>query len=224
MTLAAARQSLAEGLETLALPEGERILAALLRYLDLLAKWNRTFNLTAVDDQEQAVSVHLLDSLVVLPFLPGGRVLDVGTGAGLPGIALALARPAASFTLLEASAKKCAFLRQCVAELRLGNVAVVQARVERWRDPAGFAAIVSRAFAELGEFIRLSRHLLAPDGRWLAMKGKLPAEEIARAPAWAAIERVVPLQVPGLNAERHLVIAHDRERAIGAKESKKESN
>jgi 16S rRNA (guanine527-N7)-methyltransferase len=153
------------------------------------------------------VVVHVLDSLSLLPHLgPAKRVLDVGTGAGFPGIPLAIARPDAGFTLLDSSHKKCAFLEQARAELALGNVDVVCERVEQWRPAQRYDAIVSRAFADLGDFVTQSQHLAAPGARFLAMKGVYPYEEIARMPASHRVAEVVELAVPSLEAKRHLVL------------------
>lgn len=180
--------------------------ATLERYLDLLEKWNRVYNLTAIRERERMVTHHLLDSLAVLPHLRGSRVLDVGSGAGLPGIPIAVASPALQVTLLESNHKKSAFLTQAVAELQLGNVQVVMERVESWRPEARFDTIVSRAFAELGEFVSLAGRLLAPQGVLVAMKGVHPFEEIERLPTAFRVQEVVRLRVPGLDAERHLVL------------------
>lgn len=180
--------------------------ATLDRYLDLLEKWNRVYNLTAIRDRGRMLTHHLLDSLVVLPHLRGPRVLDVGSGAGLPGIPLAIANPALRVTLLESNHKKSAFLTQAVAELQLANAAVVTERVEAWQTDQRFDTIVSRAFAELGEFVTLSNRLLAPDGILAAMKGVHPFEEIERLPQGFRVREVIPLRVPGLDAERHLVV------------------
>lgn len=181
--------------------------AALLeRYLDLLEKWNRVYNLTAIRNRSRMVTHHMLDSLAVLPHLHGPRVLDVGSGAGLPGIPIAIASPALRVTLLEANHKKSAFLTQAVGELRLANVDVVTERVESWSTAVRFDTIVSRAFAELGEFVSLAGRLLAPEGVIAAMKGVHPFEEIERLPAGFRVREVVRLAVPGLDAERHLVL------------------
>jgi 16S rRNA (guanine527-N7)-methyltransferase len=180
--------------------------ATLERYLDLLEKWNRVYNLTAIRERSRMVTHHLLDSLAVLPHVRGPRVLDVGSGAGLPGIPIAVASPALQVTLLESNHKKSAFLTQAVAELQLANVQVATARVESWQPEARFDTIVSRAFAELGEFATLAGRLLAPQGVLAAMKGVHPFEEIERLPQGFRVERVVRLHVPGLDAERHLVL------------------
>jgi len=180
--------------------------ATLERYLDLLEKWNRVYNLTAIRERSRMVTHHLLDSLAVLPHVRGPRVLDVGSGAGLPGIPLAVAGPALHVTLLESNHKKSAFLTQAVAELQLANVQVVMERVESWQPEARFDTIVSRAFAELGEFASLAGRLLAPQGVLAAMKGVHPFEEIERLPKAFRVQEVVRLRVPGLDAERHLVL------------------
>jgi 16S rRNA (guanine527-N7)-methyltransferase len=181
----------------------------LLQYLQLLAKWNQTYNLTAVRDPQEMVTRHLLDSLVILPYLQGPRVLDIGTGAGLPGIPLAISRPDLSFTLLDANAKKTRFIIQAIGELGLKNVEVVQSRVENYRPGQKFDTLVSRAFASIADMLAGARHLCAPHGRFLAMKGVHPEEELAAVPADYVTE-VVALQVPGLEAERRLVIVVPR--------------
>ena len=179
----------------------------LLDYLRLLEKWNRVHNLTAIREPEQMVVLHLLDSLSLLPHVAGARtLLDVGTGAGLPGIPLAIARPDLAVTLLDASHKKAAFLRQAKAELGLANVEVACERVEGWHPPAPFDLVVSRAFAELADFVVQAGHLVAPGGAMLAMKGVYPFEEIARVPASHRVENVIALAVPTLEAHRHLVL------------------
>ena len=178
----------------------------LLAYLDLLYKWNRVYSLTALKEDDQAVSHHLLDSLSILPFVPAGNLLDVGSGGGTPGIPLAIACPELAVSLLDSNAKKAAFLRQAAIELELKNVTVHSGRVEQYHPDTGFAAVTSRAFAELADFVSLSRHLLAPKGRWLAMKGVRPDEEIARLPDDVGVDATYPLAVPGIDGERHLVV------------------
>jgi 16S rRNA (guanine527-N7)-methyltransferase len=188
----------------LALPAGAE--ATLLAYLALLDKWNRVYNLTAVRDAERMVSHHLLDSLAAVPFFQGVSVLDVGSGGGLPGIPLAIARPELRVTLIDSIAKKTAFLLQAKAELGLGNVQVVTNRVEDFRPEVQFDVITSRAFSDLKEFVTLTRHLLKPGGRWLAMKGLLPHEEIATLPDWVKVSANHELAVPGLGASRHMIV------------------
>ena len=191
----------------LALSEGQ--LEQLTDYARLLARWNATHNLTAIRSGEDMLTHHLLDSLSLAPqFMrvthgAAVRVLDVGSGGGLPGIVLAIAAPQARLTVVDAVQKKCAFLTQARLELRLDNVEVVHGRVEALSGPT-FDVIVSRALATLAQFVAWTRHLLKPEGCWLAMKGKLPAGELAALPADVRAT-VVPLSVPGLNEERHLI-------------------
>ena len=199
----------------LALPGAARV--KLTQYLDLLAKWNATYNLTAIRDRDQMVSHHLLDSLSVATHIVAGSILDVGSGGGLPGIPLALwaeaCLPALRVTVLDSNHKKSAFLRQAQIELKLASLEVCGERVENWQPPQHFDQIISRAFSGLGEFFQLTRHLgrapstAQPDGaRWLAMKGVHPHEELQDLPADCRLEQVHRLQVPGLQAERHLVV------------------
>jgi 16S rRNA (guanine527-N7)-methyltransferase len=198
-------EQLQRGLDALglALPESAR--ERLLAYLALLLKWNRSVNLTAIRDEAQAVSHHLLDSLAVAPHLVAGRLADIGSGGGLPGIPLAIADPKRAVVLVETSQKKAAFLRQAVIELALANVQVESRRVETWQPGEGFPLVVSRAFAELGDFVRWAGHLLAPGGVMVAMKGVYPDEEIAGLPAGFRLGSALRLHVPGVDAARHLL-------------------
>ena len=196
---------LADGVSALGLDVDERARAALLDYLGLLEKWNKTYNLTAIHEPERMLTHHLLDSLIIAPQVGAGPLLDVGSGAGLPGIPLAIARPGLRVTLLDASQKKCGFMRQAAIDLKLSNVTVTHARVEDFRPAEGFPQVVSRAFSDLSEFVRLTRHLVAAGGEWLAMKGLYPHEEIAQLKG-ARVTRDVPLRVPGLDADRHLIV------------------
>ena len=196
-------ERIAQGIAGLAGPDCVPKFAA---YLRLIEKWNRVHNLTAVRETDQMVVLHLLDSLSVLPHLGGARsVVDVGTGPGLPGIPIAIARQDLEVSLLDSSRKKVAFLEQARAELDLANVNIFCERVEQWRPDKGFDVVVSRAFAELSEFVEQARHLVAPGGRMLAMKGVYPFDEIARIPASHRVAQVVELRVPDLAAKRHLV-------------------
>lgn len=205
---------LADGVAGLGLVLRPEQLDQLVRYADLLTRWNRVHNLTAVEPG-QTLTHHLLDSLAIVPTLAvrahGAaplRVLDVGAGGGLPGLPLAIALPAAHVTLLDKVEKKVAFLRQVQVELRLPNVDVVHARVEQLRAPP-FDVILARAFATLLELVRLSRPLLASGGCWCAMKGTLPRaeiEELERAQLGVRIAQIVKLRVPRLDAERHLIV------------------
>ena len=203
MSLAA---KLAEGVAALGLtlpPDAE---TRLLDYLALLAKWNRIYNLTAVREAQKMVSHHLLDSLAVVPHVVAATVLDVGSGAGLPGIPLALARPRMHVTLLESSHKKAAFLQQAKLELKLDNVAVACERVEQWQPGRKFEMVISRAFSDLADFVKLAGRHVAPGGLLAAMKGIYPHEEIAQLPAGWRLREAVALTVPGLHAKRHLLL------------------
>jgi 16S rRNA (guanine527-N7)-methyltransferase len=202
----AIEQQLTAGIAALDLALPENTEAKLLAYLALLDKWNRVYNLTAVRDIERMVSHHLLDSLAAVPFFQGETVLDVGSGGGLPGIPLAIARPELQVTLIDSIAKKTAFLLQAKAELGLNNLNVVTGRVEEFRPEACFDVITSRAFSDLKEFVTLTRHLLKPAGRWLAMKGLVPHEEIAYLPDWVKVGANHALVIPGLEASRHLIV------------------
>ncbi|MCL2524427.1 MAG: 16S rRNA (guanine(527)-N(7))-methyltransferase RsmG [Betaproteobacteria bacterium] len=196
--------SLSAGLAALGLDLPAAAPERLLAFRDLLLKWNKTYNLTALRDPEEAIAYHLLDSLVILPHVGAGPLLDVGSGGGLPGLPLAIARPDLAVTLVDSVQKKASFLQQAAIELGLKNVTVYHARVEELRGQ--YARITSRAFAELQPFVALTRHLLAPGGRWLAMKGVCPDGEIAALAADIAVAAALPLRVPGLDAERHLII------------------
>ncbi len=190
----------------LSLPSGAP--GKLMAYLGLLAKWNKTYNLTAIRDPLQGVSHHLLDSLAVIRDLSecAGTLADVGSGAGLPGIPIAIAEPERRVTLNDASEKKGAFLRQAVIELGLSNATVHVGRVEDWRPAEGFAVVISRGFASLVDFIASCRHLAAPSGVLAAMKGTYPGDELAQIPADCDCHEVRRLKVPLLDAERHLVL------------------
>jgi 16S rRNA (guanine527-N7)-methyltransferase len=192
----------------LALPESAR--QKLIAYVELLAKWNKTFNLTAIRDPLQMVSVHLLDSLSVSRELPPGALADIGSGPGLPGIPIAIAEPDRPIVLLEANHKKGSFLRQAVIELRLANSAVQVERAETWRPIERFAVVISRAFADLLDFIASCRHLVADGGVLAAMKGAYPGDELARASTDCDCSDVRRVVVPMLNAERHLVLCRPR--------------
>jgi len=196
------RAALERGVDELALALPADAVEQLLAYVDLLTKWNRTYNLTAIRNPLEMVSRHLLDSLAVLPHLPmsdGAALADVGSGAGLPGIPLAIARSEWRITLNDSNQKMSAFLRQAAIELRLRNVQVHEDRVEAWRPATGFAVVISRAFAGLAEFIAKCRHLAAPGGVLAAMAGALPAAAEAGCEA-------IALRVPLLDAQRHLVL------------------
>jgi 16S rRNA (guanine527-N7)-methyltransferase len=203
------RTALERGVEHLALTLSATAREQLLQYLALLEKWNRIYNLTAIRDPLGMVSHHLLDSLAVVPHLPlaqATRVADAGTGAGLPGIPLAIVKPQWQIALVEANQKKAAFLRQAKIELELNNVEVHEGRVENWRPASSFALVISRAFTRLAEFVATCRHLVAPNGMLAAMKGKHPQAELAELPADVHCKAVIALHVPFLEGERHLVL------------------
>jgi 16S rRNA (guanine527-N7)-methyltransferase len=197
---------LAEGLAGLGLQLPPGIETRLLGYLALLQKWNKTYNLTAVREPSRMVSHHLLDCLAVAPHVEARSILDVGSGAGLPGIPLALARPEAAVTLLESNHKKAAFLQQAKTELKLDNVTVACERVEAWQPSAAFEVVASRAFSDLAEFVALAGRHAAPGGRLAAMKGIYPHEEITQLPAPWRLRDSIALTVPGLRAQRHLLL------------------
>ncbi len=181
--------------------------ARLAAHLELIAKWNRVHNLTAIRETSQMVVMHLLDSLSLLPHLEGARaIVDVGTGPGFPGIPVAIVRDDAHVTLVESSHKKCAFLQQAKTELALANVDIACERVEHFEPPAKFDAVVSRAFSDLADFVAQAGHLVAPGGKLVAMKGVYPFDEIARVPATHRVAQVLELHVPTLEAKRHLVV------------------
>jgi 16S rRNA (guanine527-N7)-methyltransferase len=197
---------LAGGIKELQLDLDEKQHEQLLDYLALLFKWNSVYNLTSVRDPMQMVTHHLLDALAAVPaFADAANVLDVGAGGGLPGIVLAIARPAMNVSLIDTVHKKTAFLTQVKAELGLANVTVYTARVEQLQVNHKFDVITSRAFADLSDFVNWSGHLLAEGGQFIALKGVAPADERERLPAEWKTSLVQPLRVPGLQAERHLV-------------------
>jgi 16S rRNA (guanine527-N7)-methyltransferase len=198
---------LSQGIATLRLPITPAQQTLLLRYVALLDKWNKVYNLTAVREPARMIGVHILDSLAVLPHLGSTHnLLDVGTGGGLPGIALAIARPDTHVTMLDSLQKKTTFVRQAIHELGLANAQVVCERVENFRPEQKFDVVISRAFAELADFVNGAAHLLNDNGRILAMKGVHPAAEIQRAPDTHRVENVIELNVPSVDGQRHLVV------------------
>jgi len=200
---------IAEGAVRLGVALDAAQLAALHRYLDLLEKWNAAYNLTAVRGRAAMQTEHILDSLAVVPHLRPGSLLDVGTGAGLPGVVVAIARPDIACVLLDSNGKKTRFLKQAVFDLGLRNADVVQARIEEYRPDRVPGQVVSRAFASLPDMVAGCRGLLAGGARLLAMKGVRPDDEIAALPASVLVEQVIALQVPWLGKERHLVCMKD---------------
>ena len=188
------------------IPAEESLVAAFADFLRLLAKWNRAYNLTSIRDPLEMVPLHILDSLTARPFLAGERILDVGCGAGLPGIPLALTEPARHFTLVDATLKKVRFVRQAIGDLKLRNVQAEHVRIEDYAPVALFDTVICRAFASLPDFIGGVARLVAPGGRLLAMKGRLPADELAQLPDGWVAAAVSPVRIPGLDAERHMVV------------------
>jgi 16S rRNA (guanine527-N7)-methyltransferase len=206
MTLA---RALAGGVAALGLDVDAAAQTKLIAYIALLDKWNRTHNLTAIREPERMITHHLLDALATLPHLPEAatlRLIDVGSGGGSPGVPLAIARPQWRVTLLDSNRKKAAFLRQAAAELALANVAIAAIRAEDYIPDTPFDVAISRAFADLAQFVAAARHLVRPGGHLFAMKGVYPREELEALPPAFRVLAVPALEVPGLGAERHLVI------------------
>nr|CAA6803880.1 MAG: rRNA small subunit 7-methylguanosine (m7G) methyltransferase GidB [uncultured Thiotrichaceae bacterium] len=194
-----------QGVEQLGIELDFRQQEQLQQYLQLLQRWNKVYNLTAVRDPEQMLPLHLWDSLSVAALVCGENCLDVGSGAGLPGIPLAVLYPERQFTLLDTNGKKTRFIQQATSELRLDNVQVVHERVEQWQPDRKFAAIISRAFASLVDFVTVSAAHLQDDGVLYAMKGRYPEQELIGLPEGWVLAQSHPLDVPGLDAERHLL-------------------
>ncbi|KGB05763.1 MULTISPECIES: 16S rRNA (guanine(527)-N(7))-methyltransferase RsmG [Leclercia] len=178
----------------------------LVAYVDMLNKWNKAYNLTSVRDPNEMLVRHILDSIVVAPHLEGARFIDVGTGPGLPGIPLSIVRPECQFTLLDSLGKRVRFLKQVQHELKLENITPVQSRVEEFPAEPPFDGVISRAFASLNDMVSWCHHLPGEQGRFYALKGVMPEEEIALLPSKYAVEKSVKLKVPQLTGERHLVI------------------
>ncbi len=195
-----------QGIKDAKLDISEQTQQKLLAYLALMQKWNKVHNLTAVRDADEMVTLHLLDSLVVLPYVDAQNLLDVGSGAGLPGIPLALCLPNLQVTVIDSNSKKVSFMRQVKAELGISNLEVLGGRVEDIAATRKFEIIISRAFSDLSLFVSLTHHLLDVQGKWLAMKGVYPEAELADLVAKTGIvaSKVEVLSVPGLSAQRHL--------------------
>ena len=207
---AALRRTLDDGLTALGL-DPAAVAPKLLDYLALLVRWNKTYNLTAVRDPHEMVVKHLLDSLAMHPFVDelaarGGMLADLGTGPGLPGIPLSIVKPGLKVTLVESNGKKARFMREAIRQLGLPDARVAESRIEAVDEPGAYDAITARALATLPLILELGGHLLKPDGRLLAMKGVHPVDEIAALPAGWKMETSTPLRVPGLDAERHMVV------------------
>ena len=196
---------LRQGLPALGIPADESRVSAFARFLRLLAEWNGKFNLTGIRDPAAMVPLHILDSLTARPFLKGERIVDVGCGAGLPGLPLALVEPDRHFTLVDATLKKVRFVQLAIAELGLANAEALHTRIEDLKPEPLFDTVICRALSALPEFVRRAGPVVGRGGQLLAMKGKLPAEEIAALPAGWRAAAVTKVQVPGLDAERHIV-------------------
>lgn len=212
----ALKAKLQQGLLEMGLEIAEATQQKLLDYLALIHKWNKVHNLTAVRDPADMVTLHLLDSLAVLPHIKAKRLLDVGSGAGLPGIPLAICLPQLQVTVLDSIEKKASFMRQAKAELGLSNLEVVSGRVEQYQPSELYDVIISRAFSDLQLFTKLTKHLGTPGGQWLAMKGVHPHEELAQIDMQPS--RIEPLKVAGLEAQRHLVFLPFQSKEFNSKE------
>lgn len=200
------RQKLIDGASRMGIELTDAQQDSLMQYMAMLVKWNKVYNLISRKETNDIVSVHLLDSLSVLPYINGPLVIDVGTGAGLPGIPLAIMRPDCSFTLLDSNSKKGRFRTQAVIELGLKNVTVVNERAEKFDAGQGFNEVISRAFATVADMLSVAGHMVGTKGRFLAMKGVNPQQELDEIPAGYQVEDVHPLEVPYLGAERHLAV------------------
>lgn len=198
----ACRTILESGLSALNLPHTPEQTEQLLAFIKLIAKWNKAYNLTAVRNNEDMARLHILDSLAILPHIEGKRVIDIGTGAGLPGIPLAIFLPEVEFVLLDSNAKKTRFVQQVILELKLKNISVLHRRVEDYQPEQGFDTVTMRAFASLPDIMKLTAHLLSPNGVLLAMKGQIPEAELAEIDAQTTL---IKINVPEVEAERCLV-------------------
>lgn len=196
------REILEAGLDELGLALSDDQVEKLIKFIELIDKWNKAFNLTSIRNREAMTSLHLLDSLAVFPHVNGKSIIDIGTGAGLPGIPLAICMPDSEFTLLDSNAKKTRFVQQAILELKLSNVQVHQSRVESFRPERHFDTAITRAFTNLPDMLRLTMPLLDDGGVLLAMKGQYPEQEVAQAGVDAT---VIPIKVPGVDAERCLI-------------------
>jgi 16S rRNA (guanine527-N7)-methyltransferase len=196
------RKILVNGIVSLNLNATDDQVDQLIGFIKLIEKWNKAYNLTAIRNREEMARLHILDSLAIVPHIEGKRIIDIGTGAGLPGIPLAICLPEIDFTLLDSNAKKTRFVQQAVLELKLKNVEVLHSRVENYHPEQAYDAVLTRAFASLPDIVKLTAHLLAKDGVLLAMKGQSLDAEMAEITAESA---VIPLSVPGADVERCLV-------------------
>ena len=207
MQTQALQTQLEQGLQQLGLNLSEQAVGQLMHYLALLQKWNKVYNLTAIRDPQEMLVKHLLDSLAVVPHITGQRLIDVGTGGGVPGIPLAICYPERQVDLLDSNSKKTRFLIQAKAELKLENSLVLHNRVEEYRPAELYDGVISRAFASMEDMLHWTQHLLADDGFWWAMKAQKDFEDYSKLAGLANIEQMIDLQVPGLGAERILIKA-----------------
>jgi 16S rRNA (guanine527-N7)-methyltransferase len=198
-------KQLSQGLEALGIPCPEEIKRKLIAFITLLDKWNRVYNLTAIRDKQKMVSHHLLDSLAVAPFIHGVDVLDVGTGAGLPGVPLALVSPERQFVLIDSNAKKTRFIQQAKTELGLTNIRVETARAEDHHPAHPYDTVISRAFSSISQFVLIAGRLCKRGGALIAMKGEYPVSELEDLPQGYSIKAVLPVSVPQMTAQRHIV-------------------
>jgi len=205
---------LQRGLINLNIKLSEEVQLKMVEFLKLISKWNKTINLTAITDPDAMVIHHLLDSLAIQPYLYGNRLIDVGSGSGLPGVPLALANPDKEFYLLESNRKKTRFLQQVSFELGIDNITVINARVEQYKvtEEKRFDSIISRAFTSLARMLQLTHHLCGPNGRFIAMKGKIQQQELEDIENHYTIVEIAKLKVPGLKAERHLIVIEESHR------------
>ena len=203
----ALRDQLSQGVEQIGLSLSSQSIEQLMHYLTLLQKWNKVYNLTAIRDPQEMLVKHLLDSLAVVPFISGKRLIDVGTGGGLPGIPLAICYPDCQVDLLDSNSKKTRFLIQAKAELKLENTLVLHSRVEEYQPTELYDGVVSRAFASMEDMLHWTQHLLAKDGHWWAMKAQKDFEDYSKLAGLANIDQIIDLDVPGLHAERTLIKA-----------------
>ncbi|MBL8200998.1 MAG: 16S rRNA (guanine(527)-N(7))-methyltransferase RsmG [Chromatiales bacterium] len=196
---------LRQGLPELGIPADDALVTAFAGYLRLLAQWNENINLTGIRELADMVPLHILDSLTARPFLKGQRIVDVGCGAGLPGIPLALTEPARHFTLVDGTLKKIRFVQQAIADLGLANAEALHARIEDHKPVPLYDTAICRALSSLPDFVRRAGSVVAPGGQLLAMKGRLPAEEIRALPKGWRLAAVTPVKIPGVDAERHII-------------------
>jgi 16S rRNA (guanine527-N7)-methyltransferase len=199
------QNKLEQGINELGLNIPSATVGRLLQYLDLIRKWNRVYNLTAIKDPGEMLSHHIIDSLSIIPYIRGENILDIGSGAGLPGIPLSLVFPQRHIVMLDSNAKKTRFIQQAITELGLDNAESIHSRVEDYTASEGFDTVVSRAFSSLSDFVQLARPLMKNTGQLLAMKGRYPTQELEDLPSDIHIEAVHRLEVPLLDSERHLV-------------------